>query len=41
MHMKKYELTIIKTYKTDNENPFKSIKTEHNKRIASKIEVAD
>jgi len=41
MHMKKYELAIVKRYKSDNQNLFKSIKTAYNRRVASKIEVAD
>jgi len=39
--MKKYELAIVKRYKSDNQNLFKSIKTAYNRRVASKIEVAD
>jgi len=44
--MKKYELAIMKTYiyiyiRKDNQNLFKSTKTAYNKRVASKIEVAD
>ena len=31
----------METYKRDNQNLFKSIKTACNKRVASKIEVAD
>ena len=31
----------MKTYKRDSQNLFKSINTAYNKRIASKIEVAD
>ena len=41
MHIKKYELAIIKTYKKDNQTLFESIKTAYNKRVASKIKVAD
>jgi len=41
MHMIKYELTLVKTYKEDNQHLFKSIKTAYNKRVASKIEVVD
>ena len=40
--MKKYELAIRKkTYKVDDKNLFRSKKTTYNKRLASKIEVAD
>ena len=31
----------MKTYKRDDQNLFKSIKTAYNIRVASKIEVAD
>jgi len=41
MHMKKYELTVVKMYKNDNQNLFKTIKTAYNKRVASKIEVTN
>ena len=39
--MKKYELTVKKTYKEDNKNLFKWRKTTYNKRVAFKIKVAD
>jgi len=38
--MKKYKVAIKKTYKEDNKNLLKSIKTTHNIRLASKI-IAD
>ena len=41
MHMKKYELAIMKSCKKDNHNLFKSTETAYNKRVACKIEVAD
>jgi len=41
MHMKKIRAGNEETYKEDNKNLFKSKKTTYNKRVASKIEVAD
>ena len=35
----KYQLTIMKTYKRDDQNLFKSIKTTYDKIVASKTEV--
>jgi len=40
MRMKKYELAIMKAYKRDSQNLYKSIKTTCNKRAVCKIEVA-
>jgi len=41
MHIKKYELAIMKTYKKDYQNILKSMKTAYDKRVVSKLEVAD